>query len=183
MSGYYLNAIPASGKWEIHGAGRFFRIMRTGGLVAVGVYRNGSLIATVENVQGGLWRRGEFDKLIVRNQIAAANVVEVVTDDDEMGYDSFSIAGQQGAYTQAAATVTNVSGQLLAANSNRRVLLIQNNGTGDIYLNLAGAAATVGNGIKLGPGQSYEASGYCPSAAIMAIGSIASNPNVVVVEG
>jgi hypothetical protein len=87
-------------------------------------------------------------------------------------------------FTQAGATVTNTSGQLLAARATRRYLMIQNRNTsGFIYVNLTGATATVANGIELGPGESYELSTFCPTAAITAIGSIASNPNVLVVEG
>jgi hypothetical protein len=94
------------------------------------------------------------------------------------------LAGEQGAYTQAAAAVTNASAQLVAANTQRRYLLIQNKSqTGTIYVNLAGAAATVANGVLIGPGESLELEGYTPTNAVFAIGDIANNPDVVVVEG
>jgi hypothetical protein len=181
---YFRNTIAASGKWVIQTAGKFVRVMSAGAAVDVSLYRNGSLVAIVENVRGGLWRRGAFDRVEIQNKVAAANDVEIVTDDDEMGYDSFTIAGQQGAFTQAAATVTNSSAQLVAANTARRYLLIQNkDASGDIFLNLAGVAATTANGIKVPAGGSLELAGYCPTAAVFAIGSIASNANIVVAEG
>lgn len=95
-----------------------------------------------------------------------------------------NLPAQQGAMTQAAATVTNASGQLLAAKANRRVLIVQNNdATGNIFVNLTGVAATVANGIKIAPGGSLILDVYAPSAAITAIGDIASNANVIVIEG
>jgi hypothetical protein len=86
--------------------------------------------------------------------------------------------------TQAAATVINASGQLLAENWSRRFLLVQNNhATASVFLNLAGAAATVGAGVKLGPGGSLLLDNFVPGSAIFAIGDIASNTAVTVVEG
>lgn len=93
------------------------------------------------------------------------------------------LPAEQGSYTQAAATVTNASGQLLASKSNRRILIVQNNGSGDIYLDMTGAAATTA-GLKVAAaGGVLVLDRYPPTAAINAIGSIASNPNIVVVEG
>lgn len=95
-----------------------------------------------------------------------------------------SIVGQQGAYTQAAATVTSASAQLLAAKADRRYLLIQNkDAAGLLYVNLAGAAATAANGIRIGPGDSLELTSFAPIGAVFAIGDIASNANVVTAEG
>ncbi len=95
-----------------------------------------------------------------------------------------SIDNFQGAYSQAQATVTNASAALLAANAARRYLLIQNNdASGDIYVALDGTTATTVKGIKIAAGGSYECQGFCPAGAIAAIGSLASNANIVIVEG
>ncbi len=97
---------------------------------------------------------------------------------------SVNIANTSGAFSQVQATVTSASGQLLAAKSNRRYLLIQNNdASGVLYLTMDGTAATFAKGVQIAPGGSYECQGYAPSGAINAIGSIASNANVIVVEG
>lgn len=90
----------------------------------------------------------------------------------------------QGTFTSAQKTVTSSSGQLLASNANRRYLMVQNNdATGIVYVNVAGAAATATNSVRLLPGAALEITGFVPSGAINAIGSIASNANVVAVEG
>lgn len=89
-----------------------------------------------------------------------------------------------GAFTNAQKTVTNISAQLVAANAARRYLLIQNNDTaGIVYVRVDGTAVVTGFGIKIAPGASYELQGFVPTGAIHAGGSIASNANVVVVEG
>lgn len=113
--------------------------------------------------------------------VTIANVPGVTIDN----VPAVTLSGEQGAFTQAAATVTNVSGQLLAAKANRRYLLIQNNNAsgGAIYVNLAGAAAAIAGGISIEAGTAYECANFCPTAAIFAIGSIASNANITVVEG
>lgn len=85
-------------------------------------------------------------------------------------------------FTTTTPTVTNSSGTLLAANTARKSVLIQNNDTaGIVYLNFTTTATTAH--LQIRPGQSIFMSGILPSALIRAIGSIASNANVVVIEG
>ena len=80
--------------------------------------------------------------------------------------------------------VTNASGQVAAANAARRTLLVQNNhATGNIFITLDGSAATLGNGIKISPGSLILLDVFCPSGAVNAIGDIANNAAVIVVEG
>ena len=84
---------------------------------------------------------------------------------------------------QTAPVVTNASGLLLAANASRRLLIVQNNDTvGNVFLNLAGAAATVAGGLKIAPGGSLILDTHLPASAIYAIGDIAINTKVVVIE-
>jgi hypothetical protein len=79
-------------------------------------------------------------------------------------------------------TVTNASASLLAQNLARKYLLIQNkDASGDIYINF-GAAATVANGLKIAPNGAYELNANMLTAEIFAIGNIANNPNIVVIE-
>jgi hypothetical protein len=80
-------------------------------------------------------------------------------------------------------TVTSASASMVAANATRKYLLIQNNDTtGHIYINF-GAAATTANGVKIAAGGSFELNSNILTAQIFAIGSIASNANIVVIEG
>lgn len=97
-----------------------------------------------------------------------------------------SVAGQspvRATGSNAGATVTNASAQLVAVNASRNYLLIQNkDATGNIWINF-GAAATQANGVKIQPGGSFELNCNVLTAVVNAIGDIASNANVVVVTG
>lgn len=87
------------------------------------------------------------------------------------------------ALVHATKTVTTASAQVLAASANRKYLLVQNkSGTGTVWL-VFGAAATQAAGIKLGPGGNYEMASVVSTQALFAIGDIASNADVLVVEG
>lgn len=95
-----------------------------------------------------------------------------------------NIPANGGAFANTGKTVINASAQLLAANASRRFLLIQNKDPGgNIWVTLDGSAATEGNGVKIVPGGSLILDSYAPTGAIYAIGDIASNANIVTVEG
>lgn len=82
-----------------------------------------------------------------------------------------------------AKTVTNASAQLMAANTARKYLAIQNkDAAGTVWVNFGAGAATQANGFMLGPGESYEREVAVSTLAIQAIGDAASNGNVVVIE-
>jgi hypothetical protein len=84
-------------------------------------------------------------------------------------------------YGYSVITVTNAS-QLLIGGTNRTYLAIQNNSTtGDVWVK-AGGAAAIGQCIKIPPGGIWEPA--TPShQPLYFIGSMASNPDVVVVTG
>lgn len=175
----------------------FFRLMEATGPVHVIFYDAGREVARSDSVKAGYAERFAqgFDSW--RIESPTAQTIQFVTRlGNSVDYDIAPTGVVSGTvnvgnlpsvsslFTQAVATVTTTSGQLLAARATRRYLLIQNRNTsGFIYVNLTDAAATVAGGIELGPGDSYELATFCPTAAITAIGSIASNPNVLVVEG
>ena len=129
------------------------------------------------------------DGFRVRN-VSGANVIAgtmKIGDADFSGKNvagSVSISNTAGAFAHTQETVTNASGSMLAAKSNRRYLLIQNNDTlGNIFVRTDGTPATLVTGIKIGPGESLELTVYVPVGEITAIGDIASNANVLAVEG
>lgn len=182
--------ITAGAQVEFTEPGDFFRLMNAAYDVDVFFYRQGAEIARAESVSGGYAEKftEQFDRVVLRS--ATTQSVQFVTRAGNfVAYDTppngnVTITNTGGAFTQAAATVTNASAQLLAANAARRYLLIQNNDSGgDIFVRLDGATATAANGIKIAAGGSYEGQGYVPTGAIVAIGSIASNANIVTVEG
>lgn len=87
-------------------------------------------------------------------------------------------------HVQAAATVTNASGALLAANANRRYLMIQNQDpAGSIYVRTdgGGAATATAACVLIGPGQAWEPA-VPPLGALTAIGDFSSNANIMVIE-
>ncbi len=167
----------------------FFRLLSSALPVTVEFYKNGAKIGEAIDINGGYAERipEGFDRITIYS--ASTQTVQFVTrNGGDVRYDNLTgnvaITNVNGAFTNAAATVTNSSAQIKAANAARRYLLIQNNdATGIVYVRLDGNTATASTGIKIAPGGSYEVSAYVPSGAITAIGSIASNANVVVVEG
>lgn len=180
---------------EYYGPGTFFRLLDSVGAVDIIFYLAGKEVERIENVTEGFAIRfqmrpegGGFDK--VRLQSASTQAVQFVTTfNADVFFDApptgnVAVTNVSGAFTQSQKTVTNASAQLLAANIARRYLLIQNNdATGDIYVTLDGTAATTAKGIKIAAGGSLELQGYVTTGQIFAIGSIASNANIVAVEG
>lgn len=85
-------------------------------------------------------------------------------------------------YTQTSKTVTNAASTIVTASATGKYVYIENNDTlGIIYLNLSGTATASGSMITLNPEDSINLG--LTTNAVSAIGSIASNANVVVVEG
>lgn len=183
--------IQAGGLLEFHDRGDFFRVMDAADPLTVTFYRNGAEVARGVDVGEGYAEKFEgnyFDRITVYS--ATTQAVQLVARlGNVVAYDKaptgqVQLTGEQGAFTQSQKTVTNASGQVLAGNANRRYLLIQNNdASGVIYVTLDGTAATTEKGVKIDAGGSLELAGYVPSGAINAIGSIASNANIVALEG
>lgn len=180
-----------SGNQRFNTPGRLFRLLSTVNPVKVEAYLGGAVVSVAEDVEGGFWFTQEqgFDAVAITT--AASEQVKFLIGESDAGFDRTvgtvsvsNLQGVNGAFTNAQKTVTNASAELLAANAARRYLLIQNNdAAGDIYVRLDGGTATTGTGVKIAAGGSYELQGYVPTGQINAIGSIASNANVVVVEG
>lgn len=169
----------------------FFRILEAPQAdITVIFYAEGKEVSRAENIGAGYSESFDayFDKLAIKST-AGGEIAFVTRLGNSVRYDTpptgvVIVTNNQGAFSQAQATVTNANGQLLAANPARRYLLVQNkDAAGIVYLNIAGAAATAGNGLQINPGGSYDLTGYLASGQINAIGSIANNPNVVVIEG
>lgn len=165
--------------------GTYFKLLSATGAVDVTIEGQG----TIPDLSSGRGLKDTaYSRLILTDKTGASNSIQLFCATEEYVDQTFSgvvtLANVNGPFTQAAKTVTSSSAQLLAANSARRYLLIQNNATsGIIYVTLDGTAATNAKGIKIDPGGSYECQGYVPTGEIRAIGSISSNANVVAVEG
>lgn len=184
---FYDFTIPANGTYRLLVAGDYFKIMTATGAVNVQ--------ADFGNLRGLIAGQGledsPFKFLVFDDASGASNVVRVVIGDekfvDGLGGTvnvSQSVVARSSAFANVAKTVTSTSTQLLAANPARQYLLIQNKDpAGDIFVNFGAGAATTGNGIRIVAGGFYELAGVCSTQALQAIGSIASNANVLTVEG
>jgi hypothetical protein len=168
----------------------FYVLQAANADLTVEFYKNNAKISEVKNIGVGyaeLFRNG-ISKVVISStagqQVRFATRLGAEIRNDTPPNGQVIISNTAGAFTQANATVTSTSGQLLAARATRRYLLIQNkDASGDIFVTLNGATATTAIGIKLTPGQALELQGFVPTGAINAIGSISSNANVVVIEG
>lgn len=176
---------------EFYDPGDFFRLMEAADPVTVTFYKNGAEVSKAENIIEGYaekFREGTFDRFIITST-TAQTIQFVARLGNDVAYDKaptgdVNINNTGGAFTQSPKTVTNASGQIFAANSQRRYLLIQNNdASGDVYVTIDGTTATTAKGIKIAAGGSLELATYSPTGEINAIGSLASNANVVAVEG
>lgn len=180
----YPVVLAPNGASRLFVAGAYFKIISATGAVTVefdsGVMRG--LIA------GQGLQETPFSSLMFTDESGAANTLSVIVGDrnfvDSRVTGSVTFSPLAADFTNAAATVTNASGQLLAANATRQYLLIQNNdAAGYVYVRLDGGVATAATGIRLAPnGGSLELQTMVPAGAITAIGSIANNPNVLIVE-
>lgn len=168
--------------------GNYFHLLETTAGVDVSFMRDGAEISKAQNMEFGFFAKpeGGFTGLMLSS--AAAQSIKIAVGMGDGGYNrttgSVSIIGNQGAHVQAGVVVTNASGLMLQSRASRRSLIIQNkDAAGNIYVNLSGLAATVANGLKIAPGGSLVLDGYVPWGAVYAIGDIANNANVVVIEG
>lgn len=183
-------SLTAGERKEYYEPADFFRILEATDPVDVTFYYQGKEVAEADGVTEGYaekFREGTFDRFSITS--ATAQTVQFVARlGNDVAYDKppqgdVNIINTGGAFTQSQKTVTNASGQVFAAKASRRYLLIQNNdASGDVYVTLDGTAATTAKGIKLAAGGSIEIQGFAPTGQINAIGSIASNANVVAVE-
>ena len=185
-SQFYDFTIPANGAYTLTVGGDYFKIMRALGPVSI----RSSFGELKKLVAGQGLEDSPFDRLELRDESGAANAVSIFIGDRKFidGLGGIVDIGQarvpvSPGFVNTAATVTNASAVLVPPNPARQYLLVQNKAlTGDVYISFGGAA-TAANGVRVVAGGFYELSAIVPLGAIHAIGSVASNPNVLVVEG
>lgn len=98
-----------------------------------------------------------------------------------------AIAAAFGAVTfgHTTAAMSNTTGQIIAQNTSRKYLVIQNDGTVDVYIK-AGAAAVANQGIRIpANGGAYEMSNALKNLDTRAINGITASgtATVLVLEG
>lgn len=187
----YTIKIAAGQAFELAAVGNYIRVKTAAVALRVQSLEND---VDIEIEQGEAALVMPFQRLRISHADAAEQSVILQIGNDSR-VDSSKVAGsiaiatlpdvllENGAYAQTNETIGVVSASLLAANAARRFLLLQNkHATGNVWVNLAGAAATTANGVKLSPGMSLLLDTFCPTGEIFAIGDVAHS-DFVAVEG
>lgn len=185
--------------WTLNIPGKFFTVLGSTNPVNVRLYNKGKQLelGEIKNINAGIEIGGmvegvQFDQ--VQIDTTAADTVTIGVGNGQSRYNrgnaNVTVVQNRIAQmvpTNTAKTVTNASAQLLAANVNRQYLMIQNRDPAGILYVKFGAAAvtggTNGDGIMIAAGGALELDSIVPTTAVQCIGSIASNANVLVVEG
>lgn len=183
----YTFTLGAGQMWRQPIVGRFFRILACTGPVRLQTAN----VSLDQCIVGDGMEKTAFDWLAVTDQSGGSNTVTIVISDEAFlnapqtnTAITSMVSPKSGGFLNTQKTVTNASGALVAASPGRQYLLIQNKDSqGNIFVTFGGAAATQANGLKISPGGYWEWSEVIPTGGINAIGDIANNPNVVIVEG
>lgn len=178
-------------------AGEAFELTAPGDYVRV---RSSAVDLTIENPdsgevlevsQGDDFQMSPFKSLRISHASGVEQTVKLIiatgkkAGSSQVG-GSIQIAGQQGPFTQGRASVTNANQQIIAAKSDRRYLLIQNNDLSAVLrVTLNGSAATASAGFRVQPGGVLELPNFAASGAVNAImeTATAAAGNVEFVEG
>ena len=89
----------------------------------------------------------------------------------------------QFAGTQSTVSVSNTtSTEILASNTARKYLLLQNNGANDIHLSMDGTAATTSDFVIASSGGSLELATGVPTGQINGL-AVTASTDIVVLEG
>lgn len=173
-----------------YGEGGYFHLLKTAAALSVKFLKNGSVFSEAVGVDAGYFSkpRQNFDAVVIESGVEQA--IKFAVSDGTGGYnrtvgtvDVNNLTKVGGVFSQSAAVVSGVSGQLLASNSARRLLMVQNNDpVTDVFLSLNGAAASVGTGLKISPGGTILMDVFVPVGGISAITSSAVNNSVIVLE-
>lgn len=175
--------------------GNFLRIMSAAAALTVRTFKNGQVLT--ESVGVGAGYAEEFSDVFNEVEIYSATeqtIQLVIRNGSKVYFDApptgnvniQNLPAAQGAFTQSRATVTNANQQILAANANRRYLLIQNNDTAAyMRVTLNGVAATASTGFRIAAGGTLEVPNFAVTGAINVIMESAGSGanNVEFVEG
>lgn len=138
-----------------------------------------SVDATIE--QGDALNLKQFNALRVSHSDAADQTITLLigngtsSDSARVGgsVDVNSLPSRAVAVTSSNVFPVGASEQLFAANTARKFLSITNNSTADAFINIAGAAAAAGQGIKLTGGATVIFDNFVPAGAINVYSSLA----------
>lgn len=119
-----------------------------------------------------------FEYVYIKNESAGDEVIDLYTGKNER-VGSAELSGSvvvsdmpvnNGAAVQGRVSLTNVNQVILAANANRKYLIIQNNDTSAVMrVNIAGNAATAAQGFRIPAGGTFEFESFNVTGAINCI--------------
>jgi hypothetical protein len=188
-------ALAAGQTVKFHDLGNFVRVLASTEPLTIRAYKNGQVLTDSPNISAGYAEQYEdhFDAVEVYS--ALAQTVQIAIRFGSMVFFDQSPTGNVtltnptetgGAFTQSRVDLTNVNQQLLAANTARRYLLIQNNDSSAVMrVTLHGIAATVTQGLRIPAGGLLEIPNYAVTGAVNAImeTATANTGNVEIVTG
>lgn len=193
----YSQTFAAPTTWEMNVSGSYFTTLECSLSVNVRFYKGGKLLdlGEIKGLLAGLEVSlpaeggAAFDR--VQIDVKAGDTVKIGIGNGQARYNRgqasvtviTNVQPQSALFDNQAKTVTNASAVLLAANAARQYLLVQNKDAGGNLFLSFGKAATAANGVRVIPGGAFELVGTQCTQAIHAIGDIASNANIVTVEG
>ena len=170
----------------------YFRILSSSGTSVDLVFlRNGSVVGDAIGISPGYSEKWDNPIDSVRITAQATQTIKfVMRIGSEVNYDvppggTLVFPSTQGPYTQTAPAIALTSTSILAANTGRKKIEIQNNDPSTtIWVNFAGVAAVAAPpSVKIGPGGSYTEADYPPTGQIFAIAVTTANPLITVIEG
>ena len=181
--------LGAGQKVMFYELGNFVRVLAATAVLTVRTFKYGAILTEAAGVSAGYAEMFEENYTAIEFYSATAQTIQFASRlGSQVYYDQAPTGNVSlinpvlGVGANTNVTVTTASSLILAASATRKYLLIQNkDASGNIYINF-GAAATVVNGLQIGPLGSYELANNMLTAAINAIGDIASNANIVIVS-
>lgn len=150
----------------------FIRVMDTTAAVSLEFYRQGREVDEANGVTAGYSESfaDPCDRLAITNGATAQTITVATRLGSKVEYDKpptgnvsvtntpnvTTTAGPSSSVAQSAPAVGTASALFLAANGNRRCLIVQNkSAVSTIWLNFAAQEATQGSGFKIGPGETF----------------------------
>lgn len=184
--------MQAGGTVQFIDIGNFVRVLEAQNAITLRTYKSGQVKTESEGVYGGFAEQfqDEFEKVEIYS--ATAQTVQVVIRlGSIVSYDvsptgnvnvtnpvaldaatlaaleTVNIGNVNGAFNQGRASVTNANQVLIAANANRRYLMLQNNDAAAVLrVTLDGNAATAAQGFRVQPGGALDIPAYAVTGAI-----------------
>lgn len=156
--------------------GNFLRVLNASANLTIRTYKNGAILTEAVAVSAGYAEQFDEPYQAIEIYTATAQTVQIASRlGSQVYYDqapngNVNITNTSGAFIQSRVSLTNVNQQVLAANTTRRYLMLQNNDASAIMrVTLDGTAATATSGFRIAAGGALDLSGFNTTSAINAM--------------